>query len=102
MDLWTPELAQAALEEAGKAMLALPASHVFPAEYRTAWPEIVRVIREGDRPVDAVIRPAVQSARANAAMEARLDGAMRYRGRVTTRRLGAARMLVHPDRQSVV
>lgn len=94
--IWTPALVEAALEEAGKALLALPATHVFPGEFRTAWPEIVRVIREGDRAVDPVLRAPVPSARAIAQMQARLGWALRYVESAPKRRIVGARMLVHP------
>ncbi len=94
--VWTAALVAAALEEAGKALLALPPDHEFPDTFRVAWPEIVRAVREGDRAPEGGMPPALPSAQAIAAMEFRLRWAFRYCASVPKRRLVGARMLVNP------
>lgn len=93
---WTAARVEAALAEAGKALLSMPPNHEYPAAFRTAWPEILRVIREGDRALDSMARPALPSAQEIAAMQYRMMWITRFLESRPLRRIVCMRMLVHP------
>lgn len=92
---WTREQVIARLEDAGRTIIAMPASGVWPGGMRSTMPDVLQSIWDSYGTEPAALRPGTPSARAITKMQetwhwlAMIDD-------VLPRRVVAMRMLVHP------
>lgn len=85
----------ARLEDAGKALLALPSSGLRPAGYRSMMPDVLRVIWEAGLTAENVVRAAPPSPTAIDRMD-RVYAWLGYVDDPTRRRIVLLRSLVNP------
>lgn len=92
---WTREQVIARLEDAGRTIIAMPASGVWPAGMRSTMPEVLQNIWDSYGTEPAALRPGTPSARAITKMQETWDW-LAMVDDVLPRRVVAMRMLVHP------
>lgn len=94
--LWTPDAVASVMATAGATLLSVRDVSAFPSEFKSAWPQIVRTVRDGDYPGDTVTRPPLPSAAEITDMEAVMQWPRRFIADPVRRKIVLQRMLQDP------
>lgn len=94
--LWTPDVVASVMATAGATLLSIRDASAFPAGFKTAWPQIVRAVRDGDYPGDTVTRAPPPSAAEIADMDTVMAWATRFIRDPVRRKIVLQRMLQDP------